>query len=152
MSTLSKVRAERVCVAWTAGEVADWLRTHGGRLFDTWSEAKLVRWVLHHGPRHRLVILHRPDDRAIRGVATWQRLPDAVPVEEAMDAAWGESDPVGTRVYVSAMVGPAVPLRIWARVFHDAGVAVGRTRVVCHRRNVVRDLSHLFRRFLPWVF
>lgn len=152
MSTPLKAKAERVCVAWAAGDVADWLRAHGGLLFDTWSQAKLVRWVQHHAQRGRLVVIHRPDDWAILGVATWQRLPDAVPVEEAMDAAWGESDAMGARVYVSAMVGPAVPLRIWARVFHDAGVAVGRTLVVCHRRNVVRDLSHLFRRFLPWDY
>lgn len=147
MSILSKVRARRVC-GHSIGEIEAWLRAHGGRLFDTWSDEKLVLWVLHHGARRRLCVFQNLPDPTIRGLVTFQRIPDDIPIDSAMEWAWEENATAGERLYVSAMAGAGVPLPIFARMIHDVSVELGARRVVCHRRNEPRDLTHVFEKCL----
>lgn len=146
MSTLSKVRASVVC-GHPVGDIERWIREHGPKLVDNWSDQKLAVWILHHGARRRLAVLSCLSRSGIGGVLTFQRLPDDVPTGDGMAWAWNEDATVGRRLYVSMMVGDGVPLPIWSKLLHDLAVAYRVSSVVCHRRKKVRDLTHLLSRF-----
>ena len=148
MSLVSRARDKVVCGHHVA-EIERWIRCHGARLVDDWSDEKLAVWVLHHGARRRLAVLSSltASQSGIGGVLTFQRLPDDVPADDGMAWAWNEDATVGRRLYVSMMIGDGVPLPIWSRLLHDLAVAYGVSRVVCHRRKKVRDLTHLLKRF-----
>lgn len=127
-------------------QVVAWLYERAPKIFGDWSTEKLARWVLHHARDHRLAVVREPRHHRILCVMLWQRLPDDVPIEDAMAWGWQRNATAGSRVYVSALVG-RIPLKDLARLIQVAAFAPGVRAVVCHRRKQPHDMTAALNRY-----